>query len=406
MIRRDYLIVGAGVGGASVCEGIREHDKKGSVMLVGNEVVPPYHRPLLFENFLNGKNPPPPVEKVQQHDLSWYQENNIDLRLDTLVTQFNVERHLAVLSNGQTVEFKKACLATGSRARRPQVAGYNLGNIMYLRSWRDVAALREMLDYEKEIVIVGGGYLAAQAATQLADRPKTKVSILHRGKALWDDRVDPETARFVTEQLAERGVKMLLSETLNGFEGRTVVKNIQTKSGQRFGADLAIVCLGCEPNLGLVAGTPLAYPHGTPVNEHLETDEKGIYAVGDIAAYPCRVLGGVRRFEYWECAMEQGRVAGQNMTGKKRIKFEYMPHCTAQALDMHFDLVGDFSKPPVRFEIEGERATKKFVARYYQPSGMMGILLCNQPQERVEEAKEQLRSAPRSSKKEPAMAVT
>ena len=400
MIRRDYLIVGAGVGGASACEGIREHDKKGSVMLVGNEIVPAYHRPLLFENFLNGKNPPP-VETVQQHDLAWFQENNIDLRLDTMVTQFNVERHLAVLSNGQTVEFKKACLATGARARRPQVAGYNLGNIIYLRSWRDVLALREMLDFEKEIIIVGGGYLAAHAATQLAGRPKTKLSILHRGKALWDDRVDPETAQFITEQLAAKGVKLLLGETLNGFEGRTVVKNVQTKSGQRFGADLAIVCIGCEPNLALVAGTPLAYPHGAPVNEFLETDEKGIYAVGDIAAFPCKALGGVRRYEYWGCAMEQGRIAGQNMTGKKRIKFDYLPHCTAEVLDMHFDMVGDFSKPPLRFEIEGDRATKQFIARYYQPAGMMGILLCNQSAERIAEAKEQLRTAPRSTKKEP-----
>ena len=75
MIRRDYLIIGAGVSGASVCEGIREHDKKGSIMLVGNEIIPAYHRPLLFKNFLNGKIPPP-VEVVQQHDIAWFQENN------------------------------------------------------------------------------------------------------------------------------------------------------------------------------------------------------------------------------------------------------------------------------------------------------------------------------------------
>lgn len=262
-------------------------------------------------------------------------------------------------------------------------------------------ALREMLELEKEIVIVGGGYLAAHAATMLLDRPKTKVSILHRGKDLWDDRVDPETANFLTEQFRARGAKLLMGETVNGFEGRTVIRNVQTKSGQRFGADLALVCIGCEPNLALVQGTPLAYPHGTPVNELLETDEKGIYAVGDIAAFPCKLLGGVRRFEYWECAIEQGRVAGQNMTGRKRIKFDYVPHCTAQALDMEFHLVGDFSRPPTRFEIEGEREKKKFIARYYQPSGLMGILLCNQPEDKVETAKEQLRAAPRSLKKAP-----
>src|SRR5882762_4007008 len=99
MIRRDYLIVGAGVAGVSACESVREHDKKGTLMMVGNETTPAYHRPMLFK---------------------------------------------AVLGNGQAVEFRKALMATGSRARRPQVAGANLGNVFYLRSIRDVQALREV----------------------------------------------------------------------------------------------------------------------------------------------------------------------------------------------------------------------------------------------------------------------
>lgn len=398
MIRRDYLIIGAGVGGASVCEGIREHDKKGSIMMVGNEHFPPYHRTMLLKNCLNGKAPAP-MEKMQQHDEAWYEKNHIDLRTDTLVTQFNVERRIAVLGNGQAVEFKKACLATGSRARRPQIAGATLGNVIYLRTVRDLLALRELVELAKEVVIVGGGFLAVEAATALVDRPKTRLTILHRGRHLWNRMLDPETAEWFTGHFTARGIKLLLGEVVNGFEGRTILKNVQTKSGQRFSSELALVAVGCEPNLALVQNTPLAYPHGAPVNELLETDEKGIFAVGDIASFPCKVLGGVRRFEYWDCARAQGYVAGQNMTGKKRIKFEYVPHCTGQAFDLHFDFIGDFSKPPVKWQIEGDRNKKKFAARYFQPNGMCGILLCNQP-DKVEDAKTELRSAPRSKKVE------
>jgi NADPH-dependent 2,4-dienoyl-CoA reductase/sulfur reductase-like enzyme len=136
------------------------------------------------------------------------------------------------------------------------------------------------------------------------------------------------------------------------------------------------------------------------VNEYLETDEKGVFAAGDIASYPCKILGGVRRFEYWECAMAQGRVSGTNMTGKKRVKFEYLPHCTAHALDYHFDLVGDFGKPPTRVALEGDRGKGKFIARYYQPNGLIGILLCNQSAEKLAAAKEELRTAPRGRPKE------
>ena len=50
---------------------------------------------------------------------------------------------------------------------------------------------------------------------------------------------------------------------------------------------------GAEPNLDLVRNTPLAGPHGSPVTEYLETEEKGIYAIGDLAFYPDRIMGGM-----------------------------------------------------------------------------------------------------------------
>jgi 3-phenylpropionate/trans-cinnamate dioxygenase ferredoxin reductase subunit len=399
MIRRDYLIVGAGAGGISACEGIREHDKKGTIMLAGNEIALPYQRPQLFGSLLR-KSGNHAAEKLCVHDAAWFQKQHIDLRLDTMITQFNIERHLAVLGNGQAVEFRKALLATGSRARRPQVAGGNLGNVFYLRSVRDVQALREIAETEHQIVIIGGGFIALETASLLAQLPKAQVTLVHRATQLWTRMLGPEGGVWFGEYLVAHGIKLLLGETLNGFEGRTVLRNVQTKSGHRFAAGLAIVALGAEPNLGLVSNTPLAYPHGTPVNEYLETDEKGIYAAGDIAAYPDKILGGVRRIEHWEAAVAQGHVAGANMSGRKRIKFEYLLHAKSTVFDLHFDFVGDFSRPPTRIEFEGDLAKKKFVVRAFQLSALMGVALCNQTPEKVEAAKTQLREWPRSRKAE------
>ncbi len=397
MIRRDYLIVGAGIGGASVCEGIREHDKKGTIMMVGNETFAPYRRPMMIKSCLGKAEPA--LDKFQHASREQLEENKIDLRLDTMVAQFNIERRIAVLGNGQAVEFRKACLATGSRARRPQVAGANLGNVIYLRSLRDVLALREMAELNHNIAVIGGGCIAAEVASVLSQMPKTNVSVIHRGKSIWNRVLDEETAAWLTAYFSSHGVKMLMGETLNGFEGRTALKNVQTKSGQRYAAGLAVVAIGVEMNLGLVANTPLSYPHGTPVNEYLETDEKGIFAVGDIAAFPDKVLGGVRRIDHVECAISQGLTAGANMSGKKRQKFEWLPHRTSTLFDLKFDFVGDFSRPTSRVEVEGDRAKKKFVVRHFNLGTLMGVVLCNQPEDKVEAAKLELRQAPREIKK-------
>ena len=390
MIQRDYLVIGGGIGGASACEGIRRHDKRGSVTLVSAEVFPPYKRWILSKSFLREKSLQP--KKLQEPTEHWYQAHKIETRFGTVVTQFNIDRRLAVLANGESIEFNKACLAMGSRPVRPPVAGVGLGNVIYLRTLRDALALREMANLEKTVIVVGGGLLACEAAASLRTM-KLKVTLMHRDPYLLNRYIDAEMGGWLTEYFAKHGVTMLMGESLNGFEGKTVLRNIQTKSGNRVPAGLAVVACGAEPNLDLVRNTPLAGPHGSPVTDYLETEEKGIYAIGDLAFYPDRVMGGVRRQTHWDNAREQGLIAGANMTGKKRIRYEQIPYFWTEMFDLHMDFVGDFSAQPTRVDLSGIYAKKRFIARYYQGEKLRAILLCQKTAREVESAKKELRNA-------------
>jgi NAD(P)H-nitrite reductase large subunit len=390
MIQRDYLIIGSGIGGASACEGVRKHDKRGTVTLVGAEALDPYKRWMLSKSFLREKTPP--LKKLPIVDPRWYHSHKIETRFGAIVTQFNIDRRLAVLGNGESIEFNKACLAMGSRSVRPPVAGVNLGNVIYLRTIRDALALREMANLEKTVMVVGGGLLACETAASLR-MLKLKVSIMHRNSYLLNRYLDPDMGTWLTEYFAKHGITMLMGESLNGFEGKTVLRNIQTKSGNRVPAGLAVVACGAEPNLDLVRNTPLSGPHGSPVTEYLETEEKGIYAIGDLAFYPDRMMGGVRRQTHWENAREQGLIAGANMTGKKRTRYEQIPYFGTEMFDLRMDFVGDFSVQPTKVNLRGTYAKKKFVARYYQGERLRGILLSQQTPREVESAKKELRNA-------------
>src|SRR6266404_2908869 len=390
MIQRDYLIIGSGIGGGSACENIRKYDKRGSVTLVGAETYHPYKRWMLSKSFLRDKTPP--LKKLPHLDPRWYDSRKIETRLATVVTQVNIDRRLAVLGNGETIEFNKACLAMGSRPVRPPVAGVGLGNVIYLRTIRDALALREMADLEKTVMVVGGGLLACETAASLRQM-KLKVTMMHRNSYLLNRYIDIGAGTWLTDYFAKHGITMLMGESLNGFEGKTVLRNIQTKSGNRVPAGLAVVACGAEPNLDLVRNTPLAGPHGSPVSDYLETEEKGIYAIGDLAFYPDRLMGGVRRQTHWENAREQGFIDGANMTGKKRIRYEQLPYFWTEMFDLHLDFVGDFSVQPTRVDLRGTYARKKFNARYYQGDRLRAILLTNQTPREVDLAKKELRRA-------------
>jgi len=392
MINRDYLIIGAGLAGVCACEGIREHDKKGSILLVGRELYPPYHRPQLSKKFL--KTASMSVEDLMHTTGQWFARHHVEMRLGTVVREFNIERRLAVLQDGQVIEFRKALLATGSRPRRPQVAGATLGNVFYLNSVRDALAIREVAAIEKNIVVIGGGLIALEASAALTEA-KCKVTLLTRHATLWRNRLDAETSQWLTDYFDKRGLKMMLGQDLNGFEGKTILKNVQTKRGDRFPAQMALVALGADPNLELVHNTPLSSPNGTPVNELLETDEKGIFAAGDIALFPDRIFGGVQRIQHWENAKQQGHIAGQNMTGKKRVRFETMPYFWSAMFDLNFEFFGDFSLPAGRMEVEGDRERKKFVIRCFRGSKLFGRIHCNQDETRKEEAKAEILASQR-----------
>lgn len=391
MIARDYLIIGGGVAGASAAEGIRQYDRRGKITLVTNENSPPYHRLSLSKGFLRGKEAPAP-ESMLAHPADWYAEHHVELRLGAFVTQLNLERHLAVLSTGQTIEFNKACLATGSRATKPPVAGTNLGNIIYLRTLADAMALREMAALEKDVVVVGGGLIALEAAAALRTG-KRKVSLLTHNTSLWPQYLDADTSAWLTEQFRAHDVALHLGEHLNGFEGKTVLRNVQTKSGNRLPAGLALVALGVEMNLELVRNTPLASAKGTPVNEMLETDEKGIFAAGDIALYPDKLFGGARRVDHWENARQQGLLAGANMTGKKRQKYDALPAWGSELFDLQWLFLGDFSTPPTRHELEGERGKKGFTLRCYFGDKLRAAVLVNRTEEEAEAVKKAIRVA-------------
>ena len=135
------------------------------------------------------------------------------------MTQFNIERRLAVLANGESIEFTKACLAMGSRPVRPAMAGTSLGNVIYLRTTRDALALREMANLEKTIMVVGGGLLACESAASLR-MMKMKVGLMHRDGYLLNRYVDPDTGAWLTDYFAKHGVVLSMGEALTASKAK------------------------------------------------------------------------------------------------------------------------------------------------------------------------------------------
>src|SRR5687768_15715360 len=97
-----YVLIGGGLASSSAAEAIRGIDREGSLLLVGQEVNRPYHRPALSKDYLLGKTPRCDLFTVTD---DWFARNNVMLRTHVRATALDAARHTVTLDDGEVVAF-------------------------------------------------------------------------------------------------------------------------------------------------------------------------------------------------------------------------------------------------------------------------------------------------------------
>jgi 3-phenylpropionate/trans-cinnamate dioxygenase ferredoxin reductase component len=151
-----FVIVGAGLAGATAARTLREEGFTGRVVLIGDETDPPYERPPLSKDYLMGRTD---RDATFMHPRHWYADNGIDLRTGVAVTRIDPGWHEVTLADGSHLGYSKLLLTTGSSPRQLGLPGTVLGRGHYLRRLGDSDRIKEMFRTASRIVIIGGGYL-------------------------------------------------------------------------------------------------------------------------------------------------------------------------------------------------------------------------------------------------------
>ncbi len=249
-------------------------------------------------------------------------KRGIDLRLRHEATAIDLERNVVTmtdLENDATVNepFDALVIATGARAVRLPLPGFDLPGVQVLRDLGDGMAVKKALeDNPKRAVIIGAGYIGMEMAHVLTSRGLA-VTVLERLPELlpgWH----PETVKTVGETLAGNGVEFLTGVSVEGAEagpdGR--VAAVLTDDG-RFEADLVLVAAGVRPNVELAtsSGLRIGDTGAIWVNQRQQTSHENVWAAGDCAEAYHRILRRNAWIPLGTTANKQGRIAGANIAG-------------------------------------------------------------------------------------------
>ncbi len=163
---------------------------------------------------------------------------------------------------------------------------------------------------------------------------------------------------------------MHFNDLVARFEGDGRLERVVTRSGRVVEADVAVVGIGTEPAVHIMAGTGLDQPGGIPVGPTLETSIPGVFAVGDVARHEHPVFGPMR-VEHFDNALKMGEAVARNMLGADAV-FDDPHWFWSDQYDVQIQMAG-FAPTWDRMVVRGSLEDRSFCAFLLDADGVLAL---------------------------------
>ena len=184
--------------------------------------------------------------------------------------------------NGRTLEAEWIFIDTGLRNAVPPIEGIN--NVPLL----DNASIMELGEVPEHLLVLGGGYIGLEFS-QMFRRFGSRVTLIHRGNQLLDAE-DADIAEEIRKILTEDGVEVLLNATTTRASGNVELQVKTPDETREVKGSHLLVATGRVPNTDALnldaAGIKVDKRGYVRVNEFLQTNVEGVYALGDVNGGP------------------------------------------------------------------------------------------------------------------------
>jgi NAD(P)H-nitrite reductase large subunit len=314
---KSYVIIGDGIAGSSAAETVREEDPDAEITVITDEGEALYNR-ILIKEFAKGKLPEAPISI---HDPDWYDERDIDLQLDTLVTEVDPDAHEMTTHEGETVEYDRLLVATGGTPSELPVENSDAEGIHHFWTFQDARRIREGAEAAEKGVVVGAGLLGIDLAA-ICGEQDVDAKYIMRGNRWWRYGLSLDGAEIIHDALREKGVECVFESGVDRFmtddDGR-VVATVDA-NGNEYDCEFVGVAIGLNFNTEYLQGTGTEEESGIVVDRHMQTSVEDVYAAGDITRFYDTVIDEYNQNGSWGSAKEQGVVAAKNMVADDAVE--------------------------------------------------------------------------------------
>jgi 3-phenylpropionate/trans-cinnamate dioxygenase ferredoxin reductase subunit len=351
------VIIGGGQGGFQTAASLRAEGFEEPITLIGDEPNIPYQRPPLSKGFLLGKQE---QRHAELRPAAFYETHRIDL-VTGRVTAIDRAARRITLDSGEQIAYDTLVLATGARNRLLPHEG-----VCYLRTLGEATEIRQRLAAAQDVVVIGGGFIGLEVAAAARTLSK-QVTVIEGQARLMERVVAPVVSEYFRSQHEDKGVDVLLHQTLFGVNEKEVLLGERIRRP----ADLVIAGIGVVPNVELAFEAGLPVGNGITVDEYLRTPDEHIFAIGDCAENINSFAEACVRLESVQNAVDQAICVAKTIVGHA-APYAAVPWFWTDQYDIHLQMAG----LPVGFDrvvTRGEPQSRKFSVFYFRGGRLCAV---------------------------------
>jgi NADPH-dependent 2,4-dienoyl-CoA reductase/sulfur reductase-like enzyme len=363
MDKYQYIIIGGGMTADAAVDGIREIDKENEILIISSDSVPPYNRPPLSKGLWKGK------------DLStiWRKtpDKKVEIKLETTVDKVDPENKTVETNSGEKFGYGKLLLATGGIPRKLPFGG---DKVIYYRNFDDYQKLHSLSEEKTKFSVIGSGFIGSEIAAALAMHDR-EVSLFDIGPGIGWNIFPEHMVKFLNEYYRVKGVEVFPGVKIDGISETSSGYQIRLEGGELNDTDVIVAGIGIQPNVKLAEQLGLTISNGIEVNQFLQTNNKDIYAAGDVANFFNPLLDKRIRVEHANNADEMGKQVGRNLASAGE-PYEYLPYFYSDLFDLGYEAVGELDSRSQVIE-DWQEKYQKGVLYYLNNERVTGVLLWN-----------------------------
>ncbi|RUT35854.1 CoA-disulfide reductase [Paenibacillus zeisoli] len=318
-MKKKVLIVGGVAGGASAAARLRRLDENAEIIMFERDAH------ISFANcglpYYIGETIHDRSKLMVQTPESMKARFNIDVRVHSEVTSINTRDKKVTINSKEKGIYQESydylILSPGAKPLRPPIPGMDSSLIFTLRNVPDTDRIKAQVDREgiQSVIVIGGGYIGVEMAENLRHRG-LEVTMVEAAPHILAP-FDSDMVTFAEKELQDNGVRLLLGDGVKSFSEQDRGITVAMESGREIHGDMVILAIGVVPDSGFLkeSGIKLGPKGHILVNEAMQTNCDGVYAVGDAVEITDYVSGQQTAIPLAGPANKQGRIAADHICG-------------------------------------------------------------------------------------------